>query len=36
VLGRFAGVSMDPKFTNRDIDDVIAAIRKVYPAIIKA
>jgi hypothetical protein len=34
VLDRFAGVTMDPKFTARDCDDVIAAIRKVYTAII--
>ena len=33
ILGRFAGVAMDPKFTPRDIDNVIAAIRKVYPAV---
>jgi 8-amino-3,8-dideoxy-alpha-D-manno-octulosonate transaminase len=33
ILGRYAGVSMDPKFTRRDLDDVVAAIRKVYPVI---
>jgi 8-amino-3,8-dideoxy-alpha-D-manno-octulosonate transaminase len=33
ILGRFGGVSMDPKFTRRDLDDVVAAIRKVYPAV---
>ncbi len=33
ILSRFAGVSMDPKFTKSDTDDVIAAIRKVYPAV---
>jgi 8-amino-3,8-dideoxy-alpha-D-manno-octulosonate transaminase len=32
ILSRFAGVSIDPKFTTRDVDDVIAAIRKCYPA----
>jgi len=36
ILGRFAGVSIDPKFTERDCDDIIAAIRKVYPAILGA
>ncbi len=36
ILNRFAGVSMDPKFTRRDTDDIVAAIRKVYPAIVKA
>lgn len=33
ILNRFAGVLMDPKFTKRDTDDVVAAIRKVYPGI---
>lgn len=33
ILHRFAGVSMDPKFKRQDIDDVIAAIRKVYPSV---
>lgn len=33
ILSRFAGVMMDPKFTRRDTDDVIAAIRKVYPVV---
>ncbi len=33
ILERFAGPPMDPKFTRRDIDDVIAAIRKVYPKV---
>lgn len=33
ILNRFGGVSVDPKFTRRDADDVIAAIRKVYPAV---
>ncbi len=31
VLGRFAGVSMDPKFTASETAEVVAAIRKVYP-----
>ena len=30
ILGRFAGVLMDPKFSRRDTDDIVAAIRKVY------
>ena len=34
VLGRFAGVPMDPRFTKRDTDDVVAAIRKVYPMVV--
>jgi 8-amino-3,8-dideoxy-alpha-D-manno-octulosonate transaminase len=33
ILNRFAGVSMDPKFTRKDTEDVVAAIRKVYPSI---
>lgn len=33
ILQRFGGVLMDPKYTRKDIDDVIAAIRKVYPAV---
>jgi hypothetical protein len=35
VLDRFAGVSLDPRFTRRDTDDVVAAIRKVYPAALR-
>jgi hypothetical protein len=31
ILSRFAGVSLDPKFTKEDTDDIVAAIRKVYP-----
>lgn len=30
ILGRFAGVSMDPKYTRRETDDIVAAFRKVY------
>ena len=33
ILGRFGGVLMDPKFTKRDTDDIVAAIRKVYPQV---
>lgn len=36
ILGRFAGVSMDPKFTEQDCRDIITAIRKVYPAVMRA
>jgi dTDP-4-amino-4,6-dideoxygalactose transaminase len=36
ILGRFAGVSLDPKFTAKDTDDIVAAIRKVYPQIMRA
>jgi dTDP-4-amino-4,6-dideoxygalactose transaminase len=31
ILDRFGGVLMDPKFSKRDTDDIVAAIRKVYP-----
>ena len=30
ILNRFAGVLMDPKFTSRETDDIVAAVRKVY------
>lgn len=36
LLGRFAGVMMNPKYTERDTEDAIAAVRKVYPAIVRA
>jgi 8-amino-3,8-dideoxy-alpha-D-manno-octulosonate transaminase len=30
---RFAGVTLDPKFTAGDVGDIVTAIRKVYPKI---
>jgi hypothetical protein len=33
---RFAGVTLDPKYSRRDADDIVAAIRKVYPAVTRA
>jgi 8-amino-3,8-dideoxy-alpha-D-manno-octulosonate transaminase len=30
VHRRFAGVALDPKFSRRDVDDIITAIRKVW------
>jgi 8-amino-3,8-dideoxy-alpha-D-manno-octulosonate transaminase len=36
ILNRFAGVLMNPKYTERDTQDAIAAVRKVYPAIVQA
>ena len=33
ILSRFAGPALDPKFTRKDTDDIVAAIRKVYPQI---
>jgi 8-amino-3,8-dideoxy-alpha-D-manno-octulosonate transaminase len=35
ILGRFAGVMTGPKYTERDTGDAVAAIRKVYPAIVR-
>ena len=32
ILGRAAGVIMDPNFTDEDLQDVVTAIRKVYTA----
>ena len=36
ILSRFTGVMMGPKFTERDTEDAVTALRKVYPAIVKA
>ncbi len=36
ILSRFAGVSLHPKFTVKDTDDIVAAIRKVYPQVVRA
>ncbi len=36
ILSRFAGPLMDPKYTRADLDDIVAAIRKVYPAVMRA
>jgi 8-amino-3,8-dideoxy-alpha-D-manno-octulosonate transaminase len=33
ILNRSAGVSLDPKFTEQDTADIVAAIRKVYPRV---
>ncbi|HEY6991787.1 MAG TPA: DegT/DnrJ/EryC1/StrS family aminotransferase [Bryobacteraceae bacterium] len=33
IHDRFGGVLMDPTFTKRDTDDIVAAIRKVYPKV---
>ncbi len=34
ILSRYAGVMMSPKYTERDTSDAVAAIRKVYPAVV--
>jgi len=36
ILSRFAGVMMNPKYTERDTQDAVAAVRKVHPAIVRA
>jgi 8-amino-3,8-dideoxy-alpha-D-manno-octulosonate transaminase len=36
ILSRFAGPAIDPKYTRADTDDIIAAIRKVYPVVTRA
>jgi 8-amino-3,8-dideoxy-alpha-D-manno-octulosonate transaminase len=33
ILSRFAGPGLDPKYTERETTDIVAAIRKVYPQI---
>jgi dTDP-4-amino-4,6-dideoxygalactose transaminase len=35
ILNRFAGVPLGPKFTKEDTDEIVVAIRKVYPAILR-
>lgn len=36
ILSRFAGPALDPKYTERETADIVAAIRKVYPMIMRA
>jgi 8-amino-3,8-dideoxy-alpha-D-manno-octulosonate transaminase len=36
IVNRFAGPSIDPKYGDGDIADIVAAIRKVYPAVTRA
>ena len=33
ILGRLAGVTMDPSYSDEDLNDVARAIRKVLPAL---
>ena len=35
ILNRFAGVPLGPKFTSEDTDEIVVAIRKVYPTIMR-
>jgi 8-amino-3,8-dideoxy-alpha-D-manno-octulosonate transaminase len=34
ILSRYAGVMMGPKYTEADTADAVAAVRKVYPAVV--
>jgi 8-amino-3,8-dideoxy-alpha-D-manno-octulosonate transaminase len=36
ILSRFAGAMIGPKYSERDTEDIVTAIRKVYPAIAQA
>ena len=36
LWSRYVGVPMDPKYTDQDVGDIVAAIRKVYPAVMQA
>jgi 8-amino-3,8-dideoxy-alpha-D-manno-octulosonate transaminase len=36
ILERFGGVPLDPKYTEKDTRDIVAAIRKVYPKVMAA
>jgi 8-amino-3,8-dideoxy-alpha-D-manno-octulosonate transaminase len=36
VRERYVGIPMDPKFSDHDVADIIAAVRKVYPAVMKS
>lgn len=36
VWNRYVGIPMDPKFSEQDVADIIAAVRKVYPVVMRA
>jgi 8-amino-3,8-dideoxy-alpha-D-manno-octulosonate transaminase len=36
IWNRYVGIPMDPKFSDQDVADIIVAVRKVYPAVVKA
>jgi 8-amino-3,8-dideoxy-alpha-D-manno-octulosonate transaminase len=36
ILGRFGGVAMGPRFSRADVDDIVTALRKVYPEVMRA
>lgn len=33
---RYVGLPMDPKFSDQDVEDIVAAVRKAYPAAMKS
>jgi dTDP-4-amino-4,6-dideoxygalactose transaminase len=35
IQNRFAGITLDPKYVRRDLDDIVAAIRKVFPSVVR-
>jgi 8-amino-3,8-dideoxy-alpha-D-manno-octulosonate transaminase len=35
IRNRYVGIQIDPKYTDQDVADIIAAVRKVYTAIVK-
>lgn len=35
IWNRYAGIPMDPKYTHQDVAEIIAAVRKVHPAVMK-
>ncbi len=35
VFDRYAGVPMDPTYSDQDVSDIVTALRKVYPAVVK-
>ncbi len=36
ILSRFAGVPVGPKYTRQDTEDIVAAVKKAYPAALRA
>ncbi len=35
IWSRYVGVPIDPQYSDQDVADIIAAVRKVYPAVMK-
>jgi 8-amino-3,8-dideoxy-alpha-D-manno-octulosonate transaminase len=35
IWNRYVGVPIDPQYSDQDVSDIIAAVRKVYPAVMK-